>query len=403
MAGHIVIVGAGQSGAQAVASLRSEGFDGAIIMIGDEPFAPYQRPPLSKAYLMGTMERDRLFLKPDAFYAEAKCEMVLGTAATHIDRAKKTVVLADGRAIAYDQLLLATGSRVRKIPVPGADLAGIFYLRGIADVDALREAFHGVKHLAIVGGGYIGLEVAAVGRKAGLDVTVFEAMDRVMARAVSKPISDFYEKTHRDAGVNLLLNTGVERFEGNGKLEAIRAGGKTYPIEVALVGIGIGPNVELARDAGLPCDDGIVVDNAARTEDPSIFAAGDCTKHTGREGLPIRLECVQNAIDQAKHAALAMVGKDTNYQEVPWFWSDQYDLKLQIAGLIRPTDTIVMRGDPATRKFAAFHLRDGKIAAVECVNAAPEYLMGRKMIAEGKAVDPAKLADLAIPMKTIAA
>jgi 3-phenylpropionate/trans-cinnamate dioxygenase ferredoxin reductase subunit len=402
MTERVVIVGAGQSAAQAVASLQSEGFTGSITMIGDEPYAPYQRPPLSKAYLMGTLERERLFLKPDQFYTDAKCEMILGVAATHIDRAKKTVALADGRSVAYDKLLLATGSRVRKIPVPGADLPGIFYLRGIDDVDALRTAFNNVKHLAIVGGGYIGLEVAAVGRKAGLDVTVFEAMDRVMARAVSKPISDFYENVHRDAGVNLLLNTGVERFEGNGKLEAVRAGGKPYPIEVALVGIGIGPNVELAKDAGLPCDDGIVVDNGARTEDPAIFAAGDCTKHTGREGLPIRLECVQNAIDQAKHAALSMTGKPANYQEVPWFWSDQYDLKLQIAGLIRATDTIVLRGDPASRKFAAFHMRDGVVAAVECVNAAPEYLMGRKMIAEGKAVDPAKLADLSIPMKTIA-
>ncbi|HEX2591413.1 MAG TPA: FAD-dependent oxidoreductase [Rhizomicrobium sp.] len=399
---HIVIVGAGQSGAQAVASLRSEGFTGAMTMIGDEPFPPYQRPPLSKAYLNGSMERERLFLKPDAFYADAKCELILGVGATHIDRARKVVVLADGREIAYDKLLIATGSRVRKIPVPGADLPGIFYLRGIADVDALREKFQSVKNLAIVGGGYIGLEVAAVGRKAGLEVTVFEAMDRVMARAVSKPISDFYEKVHRDAGVNLLLNTGVERFEGEGALQAIRAGGKSYAAEAALVGIGIGPNVELAKDAGLKCDDGIVVDNGAQTEDPNIFAAGDCTKHTGREGLQLRLECVQNAIDQAKHAALTMTGKSTNYQEVPWFWSDQYDLKLQIAGLIRPTDSIVLRGDPASRKFAAFHLRDGVVAAVESVNAAPEYLMGRKMIAERKAVDPATLADMSVSMKTIA-
>ncbi|HEY1710112.1 MAG TPA: FAD-dependent oxidoreductase [Rhizomicrobium sp.] len=403
MAGHIVIIGAGQSGAQAVASLRSEGFDGAITMIGDEPFAPYQRPPLSKTYLMGTLERERLFLKPDAFYAEARCEMILGVGATRIDRAAKTVTLADGRSISYDKLLLATGSRVRRIPVPGADLSGIFYLRGIADVDSLRTAFQSVKHLAIVGGGYIGLEVAAVGRKAGLEVTVFEAMDRVMARAVSKPVSDFYEKIHREAGVSLLLNTGVERFEGDGKLESVVAGGKHYPAEVALVGIGIGPNVELAKDAGLACDDGIVVNNAACTADPDIFAAGDCTKHTGREGLSIRLECVQNAIDQAKHAALAMVGKPANYREVPWFWSDQYDLKLQIAGLLRPTDRMVLRGYPAARKFAVFHLRDGKVAAVEAVNAASEYLMGRKMIAEEKAVDADRLADLSIPMKTIAA
>lgn len=403
MAEHIVIVGAGQAGAQAVASLRSEGFAGEITMIGDEPFAPYQRPPLSKTYLNGTMERERLFLKPDAFYAEAHCELILGVAATRIDRASKSLILSDGRSLQYGKLLLATGSRVRKIPVPGAELSGIHYLRGIADVDALREAFQKVKHLAIVGGGYIGLEVAAVGRKAGLEVTVFEALDRVMARAVSKPISDFYEMVHTEAGVKLLLNTGVERFEGDGKLQAIRAAGKLNPAEVALVGIGIGPNVELARDAGLQCDDGIVVDNACRTDDQNIFAAGDCTKHTGREGLPIRLECVQNAIDQAKHAALAMVGKPANYREVPWFWSDQYDLKLQIAGLIRPTDTIVMRGDPATRKFAVFHLRDRMIAAVEAVNAAPEYLMGKKLIAEGRPIDPARLCDLSIPMKSIAA
>jgi len=403
VAEHIVIVGAGQAGAQAVASLRSEGFAGRMTMIGDEPFAPYQRPPLSKAYLNGTMDRERLFLKPDAFYTEAGCEMILGVSASSIDRAAKAVALSDGRSLHYDKLLLATGSRVRKIPVPGAELASIHYLRGIADVDALRAAFQKVKHLAIVGGGYIGLEVAAVGRKAGLEVTVFEALDRVMARAVSKPISDFYEKVHADAGVKILLNTGVERFEGDGKLQAIRAAGKLHPAEVALVGIGIGPNVELARDAGLSCDDGIVVDNACRTEDQNIFAAGDCTKHTGREGLPIRLECVQNAIDQAKHAALAMVDKPANYKEVPWFWSDQYDLKLQIAGLIRPTDSVVVRGDPATRKFAVFHLRYGKIGAVEAVNAAPEYLMGKKLIADGKPIDSARLCDTSIPMKAIAA
>jgi 3-phenylpropionate/trans-cinnamate dioxygenase ferredoxin reductase subunit len=292
---------------------------------------------------------------------------------------------------------------VRRIPVPGAELPGIFYLRGIADVDALRDNFGKGKRIAIVGGGYIGLEVAAVAIKTGLDVTVFEALDRVMARAVSKPISDFYETVHRAAGVNLLLNTGVEAFEGNGRLEGIRTGGKRYPVDIALVGIGIGPNVELAKEAGLACNDGIVVDNAARTKDPAIFAAGDCTKHPGREGLAIRLECVQNAIDQAKHAALAMTGKPTNYQEVPWFWSDQYDLKMQIAGLIRPTDTLVVRGDPAARKFAAFHLREGKLAAVEAVNAAPEYLVGKKLIGEGKPVDAARLVDMSIPMKTIGA
>ncbi len=402
MSERIVIIGAGQSGAQAVATLRAEGFAGAITMIGDEEFPPYQRPPLSKAYLMGTMERDRLFLKPDAFYREAQCDLILGVAVDRIDRAERQVHLADGREVAYDKLLIATGSRVRKIKCPGADLPGIHYLRGIADVDGLRAVFEQGKKLAIVGGGYIGLEVAAVAAKRGIDVTVFEAMDRLMARAVSTPVSDFYEQVHRAAGVKLLLNTGVEAFEGAGKLEAVRAGGQVYPADVALVGIGIVPNDELAKGCGLGCEDGIVVDESSNaTGDPAIFAAGDCTRHIGREGTALRLECVQNAIDQAKHAALRMVGKPNTYREVPWFWSDQYDLKLQIAGLARPSDSIVIRGNPEARKFAVFHLRGGVVAAVEAVNAAPEYLVGRKLIADGARVAPERLADTTIPMKTI--
>ena len=402
MSERIVIIGAGQSGAQAVATLRSEGFAGAITLVGDEPYAPYQRPPLSKAYLMGTMERERLFLKPDAFYKEAHCELILGVAATKIDRAAKSVHLADGRALAYDKLLIATGSHVRKIRCPGADLAGVHYLRGIADVDALREAFTPGRKLAIVGGGYIGLEVAAVAAKRGIDVTVFEAMDRLMARAVSVPVSDFYLKVHQAAGVRVLLNTGVDAFEGNARLEAVRAAGKSHPADVSLVGIGIVPNEELAREAGLPCEDGIIVDASSATADPAIFAAGDCTRHIGREGVPLRLECVQNAIDQAKHAAMCMAGKPSTYREVPWFWSDQYDLKLQIAGLARPGDRVVVRGNPESRKFAVFHLRDGAVAAVEAINAAPEYLVGRKLIADGAKIAPERLSDTSIPMKTIA-
>ncbi len=401
MAERIVIIGAGQAAAQAVASLRAEGFDGALTVVGDEPFPPYQRPPLSKTYLMGTFERERLFLKPDAFYAEARCELILGVPATAIDRAAKVVKLADGRAFAYDKLLIATGSRVREIRVPGAHLNGIHYLRSIADVDALRPAFQTSRSLAVVGGGYIGLEVAAVARKYDLAVTVLEALDRVMARAVSRPISTFYEKVHRDAGVDFQLNTGVEAFEGPDRLDAIRAGGKSWPTDLALVGIGIVPNHELAKDAGLQVTDGIHVDVHAVTDDPNIFAAGDCTRHLGRDGHLIRLESVQNAIDQAKHAALSMLGKPNAYREVPWFWSDQYDLKLQIAGLAAPQDRIVLRGDPKLRKFAVFHLREGKVVAVEAVNAAPEYIVGRKLIADGKSVAAEQLADTTVPMKNI--
>lgn len=402
MSERIVIIGAGQAGAQAVASLRAEGFLGAITMVGDEPYLPYQRPPLSKAYLQGKLERERLFLKPESFYVDSKAELILGVAAAGIDRVKKLVTLTDGRVLDYDKLLLATGTRVRPILVPNANLKGIYYLRSIADVDSLREAFQPGKKLAIVGGGYIGLEVAAVAVKHGLEVTIFEALDRLMQRAVSPHVSAFYEHVHRAAGVKIHFNTTVEEFKGEKTIAGVAAGGQTWPADIALVGIGVVPNAELAHDAGLDVDNGIVVDNCTRTKDPSIFAAGDCTWHPGREDVFLRLESVQNAIDQSKHAAMAMVGKSTRYAEVPWFWSDQYDLKLQIAGLGRPGDRHVLRGDPAARKFAVFHVRDNKLAAVEAINAAPEYLVGRKLIAEGKPVDAEKLSDLSIPMKNMA-
>jgi 3-phenylpropionate/trans-cinnamate dioxygenase ferredoxin reductase subunit len=399
---RIVIIGAGQAGAQAVASLRAEGFEGALALVGDERFAPYQRPPLSKAYLSGAMERERLFLKPDAFYREANCELILGETATALDRAARRVTLSDDSSLPYDKLLLTTGSRVRRCTIPGCELPGIFYLRGIADVDAMRTHFVSGARLAVVGGGYIGLEVAAVARKLGLEVTVFEALDRVMARAVSPPLSEFYERAHRDAGVRFHLNTAVEAFEGEGKLDAVRAGGQCYEADFALVGIGIVPNVELAQDAGLACNDGIVVDqHCGCSSDAAIFAAGDCTQHTSRDGKSTRLECVQNAIDQAKHASLAMLGRPVPYREVPWFWSDQYDLKLQIAGLPWPGDQLVMRGNPEAQKFAIFHLRNGAVAAVEAMNAVPEYMIGRKLIAGAAPVSPERLADSAVPMKNI--
>jgi 3-phenylpropionate/trans-cinnamate dioxygenase ferredoxin reductase subunit len=402
MSEKIVIIGAGQAAAQAVATLKAEGLAGNVTIVGDEAFPPYQRPPLSKAYLMGKFERERLFLKPDSFYADAGCEMVLSVSATKIDRAARAVILSNGRSLAYDKLLLATGTRVREIPVPGADLPGVHYLRSIADVDLLRPAFEPGKKLAVVGGGYIGLEVAAVGARLGLEVTLFEAMDRLMARSVSPEVSAFFEEEHRKAGVNFFLNTGVEAFEGAGRVEAVRAGGHAHSADLVLVGIGVLPNSEIAEEAGLRCDDGIVVDEfCTSVDDPNIFGAGDCTRHRGRDGNVIRLECVQNAVDQAKHAAFAMAGKPTPYREVPWFWSDQYDLKLQIAGLPWPGDQLVLRGDPAARKFAVFHLRKGAIAAVEAVNAPPEYMVGRKLIGEGTPVSADRLADTAISMKNI--
>lgn len=399
MSANVVIVGAGQAAAQAVQSLRAEGFDGSITMIGEEPYAPYQRPPLSKAYLLGNLERSRLFLKADNYYRDAGCELIVRTPVTAIHRNSGTVELSDGRQIPYGMLLLATGARVRRLNCPGSDLEGVHYLKTISDVDGLQQAFETAKRIAIVGGGYIGLEVAAVAAKRGLEVTVFEAMDRLMARAVSPLISEFYAREHQKAGVKLMLQTSVDALEGQGKVERVVAGGQTYPCDIVLVGIGVIPCQELAVAAGLECNDGIVVDQNARTADHHIWAAGDCTRHVGRDGRAIRLECVQNAIDQAKYAAMSMVGKPKIYREVPWFWSDQYDLKLQIAGLGQPTDTLVVRGDPNARKFAVFHLRDGAVAAVEAVNAAAEYMIGRTLIAQGKLVSAQKLSDLSIPMK----
>jgi 3-phenylpropionate/trans-cinnamate dioxygenase ferredoxin reductase subunit len=396
---NLIIVGAGQAAVQAVQSLRAEGFGGPITLIGDEAYPPYQRPPLSKAYLLGTFARERLFLKSEEFYRESGCEVILERRVTAIHRAEKAVELSDGRKLAYGTLLLATGTRVRKLRCPGAELPGVHYLRDIADVDALQAVFQSGKRIAIVGGGYIGLEVAAVAAKRGLDVTVFEAMDRLMARAVSVAVSDFYAAEHARAGVTLRLRSGVEAIEGNGKVERVLSGGQAHDADIVLAGIGVLPNDELATRAGLASEDGIVVDQNGRTGDPDIYAAGDCTRHIGREGTAIRLECVQNAIDQARHCALAIAGKPKPYSEVPWFWSDQYDLKLQMAGLARPGDTLVMRGDPASRKFAMFHLRDGVLAAVEAVNAAPEYMIGKKLIAEGARIAPDKLADISIPMK----
>ena len=402
MVERIVIIGAGQAGAQAIATLRAEGFEGSLTLIGDEAYPPYQRPPLSKAYLAGDFARERLFLKPDAFYAETACELRLSLVATAIDRPSKTVGLSDGTKLSYDRLLLATGARVRQLPVPGAALAGVYYLRGIADVDALRQHFQPGTRLAIVGGGYIGLEVAAVAVKHGLKVTVIEAANRVMVRAASPQISAFYEKIHRANGVEFALGAMAERFEGDARAQGVSTNLGRVEADVILAGIGIVPNCELAEAAGLACDNGISVDEYGVSSDPDIFAAGDCTSHPGFAGGRVRLESVQNAIDQAKHAALAMLGKPLAYSEVPWFWSDQYDLKLQIAGLARPGDRTVLRGNPETRKFSVFHLRDGVVAAVEAVNAAPDYIVGRRLIAARAVVAPERLADISVPAKSLA-
>jgi 3-phenylpropionate/trans-cinnamate dioxygenase ferredoxin reductase subunit len=403
MSDSVVIVGAGQAASQLVTSLRSESYQGSITIVGDEPFIPYQRPPLSKAFLAGELGRDRLFIKPEEFYAETKCALRLDTNAVSIDRTQQTLKLGDGSALSYAKLALATGSRVKKLPLPGTDLPGCYYLRGIADVEILQDIFKAGKRLTIIGAGYIGLEVAAVAAKRGLKVTVIEALPRVLARAASPQIAGFFEDEHRRAGVDLRCDVRIEAITQAGGALAVDTSSGIIPADFVLIGIGIVPNVEIASAAGLAVENGILVNQFAQTEDPSIYAIGDCTNHpcayatTGR----VRLESVQNAIDQAKHAALSICGKPKPYNEVPWFWSDQYDLKLQIAGLGSAEDQIVLRGQPSSRSFAVFRLRDGVVSAVEAVNAAPEYMMGRRLIAARARVAPERLADKAIPMKDI--
>lgn len=406
----VVIVGAGQAGVQAAESLRRGGYAGAVTLIGEEPVAPYQRPPLSKAYLAGTMDLERVILKPEATLAEDEIAFVPATRITAIDRAARTVTAEDGRSWTYEHLILATGSRVRRLPVEGAQLAGVHYLRTTADVDGLRPELVAGARLAVIGGGYIGLEVAAVARKAGLVVTVIEAADRVLARVTMPEISAFYQDLHRAEGVTVLTGTGVTALEAGAdpaRVGAVRlADGSTVPADLVLVGIGIIPNAELAAQAGLATTNGIDTDANARTSDPAIFAIGDCASrplaHYGdRRG---RLESVHNALEQAKLAAAAILGAPPPPLEAPWFWSDQYDVKLQIAGLSTGAARTVLRGDPATRRFAAFHLApDNRLLAVDAVNSAPEFIVGRQLIARQQAVAPEKLADMSISMKAIAA
>ena len=402
----IVIIGGGQAGAQACASLRQWGYEGSITLIGDELSLPYQRPPLSKAFLKGEMSEERLFFKPQPWYEDNNVTVHLGMSAKSIDRAAQEVVLEDGGTAPYDALIIATGSRPRPLPLEGADLEGVLELRTIEDVERLRPKMIAGTKLVIVGAGYIGLEAAAVARQLELDVTVLEMADRVLARVTSPVISEFYETQHRAEGVDIKTGARLSALVGeNGKVSGARLeDGSVLPAELVLVGIGILPNVELAEEAGIACSNGILVDEDARTNDPRIFAAGDCAArplvHYGRRG---RLESVHNAIEQGKLAAASILGKDRPKEDCPWFWSDQYDLKLQIAGLNQGYDDVIVRGDPAERKFAAFYLKSGKLIAVDAINSAPEFLVAKKLIIAGASIAPDVLSNTSTSMKEIAA
>ena len=403
---RIVIIGAGHAGGTAAALLRQYGYAGAIALVGDEPIAPYQRPPLSKAWLKGEANADDLMLKDAEFYPEQNIDLRLSTRVSRIDRAGKTVVLEGGEALAYDSVILATGARARPLPVPGADLSGVLVLRTAADAEHLKAAIGPGKRLAIIGGGYIGLEAAASARALGAEAVVIERESRVLARVACEALSDFFQIYHRARGVTFELNAGVAAIEGaGGHVTGVRlADGRLIACDAALVGVGAIPSAELAREAGLDCVDGVVVDLEARTSDRAIFAIGDVTHRP----MPLydrmfRLESVPNALEQAKQAAAAITGRPGPAPETPWFWSDQYDLKLQIAGLPFDADDIVVRGDPASARFAVFHLKAGRLLAVEAVNAPPEFMAGKQLIGSRRPVARDRLADTSISMKEVAA
>lgn len=401
MLNRIVIVGAGQAAAQAVETLRRKGYTGALTVVGDEPIAPYQRPPLSKKYLAGTLERDRLLIRHLPFYQEHSVDMRLGRRALRVARDTRTVELDDGTRLEYDALLLATGSRARTLPVPGADLKGLHTLRTLTDVDRIRAEAVAGQRAVIVGGGYIGLETAATLRELGMDVTVIEVADRVMNRVVCEQVSRFYEAEHAKHGVHIALNTGLSAFVGEERVRAVRtADGVEHPADLVVVGVGVVPADELARDSGVSCDNGIVVDEYCRTSDPNIYAAGDCTngpsKHYARR---MRLESVDNAFEQATTAALNMLGTVTVHDKVPWFWSDQFDLKMIIVGLAQGHDQLVIRGNPEARSFSACYLREGELIAVETVNAMKDQMAARKLVAARARPNVDKLADATIALK----
>jgi 3-phenylpropionate/trans-cinnamate dioxygenase ferredoxin reductase subunit len=382
---------------QVAESLRSEGYDGAITMIGDERWPPYQRPPLSKAYLLGEFTAAQLTLRAPEVLARKRIDLKLDATVTAIDRAAKQVRLTDGSAIDYVGLCLATGSRPRPLPVPGADLGNVLFLRTLDDTQAIAAALPEVRRVAVVGGGFIGLEFAAVARKLGKEVVVLEGADRLMPRAVTPMMSAFYRDLHVDHGVQVELGAAVSALVGkNGQASAVRTvDGREFPAELIVVGIGILPNMELGKAVGLDCEHGIIVDACSRTSDAAIVAAGDCAARRLPDGNLLRLESVQNAIEQAKSAAAALLGKDRPFTANPWFWSDQYDVKLQMVGLAAGHDRVVLRGAPESHKFSAFYFRNDRLIAVDSINRPEDHLPARRLLDHGisptanQAADPA--------------
>ena len=398
-----VIVGAGQAGSELATSLRQHGYADSVVLIGDEEHVPYRRPPLSKTYLSGEVTLESLFLKPRAVYEKHAIECRFGIGVESIDRAARSLRLYDGSILRYDKLALTTGGRPRRLAVPGAERSNLHYIRTVADIDRLKQQFGDGKRLVIIGGGYIGLEAASVGIKKGLHVTVVEALPRVLARVTAPEISAFYERVHRGHGVDLRTGVGVHALEGNGDAcTLVLTDGTRLAADLVVIGVGLIPNTELAEAAGIEVSNGIVVDRYAVTSDPDIVAAGDCTNHDNVFlGRRLRLESVPNALEQARVAAASILGRRRVYDAVPWFWSDQYDLKLQMVGLSQGHDELIVRGDMDANSFTAFYLKDGVVISADSVNRPQDFMLAKRLVAERAAVPSERLRDDAVPLKSL--
>lgn len=400
----IVILGAGQAGLQCAASLREGGYDGAIMLLGAETHPPYQRPPLSKAVLLGTQDSAAVTLRDAAWFTDQRIGLRLGVRATAIDRAGLSLATSAG-AVAYERLVLATGARARGLALPGADLQGVHQLRGLDDALALREALAAVASVVVIGGGFIGLEVAAVAARLGKRVCVLEAGDRLMARAVSPAISAAFLALHRNAGTEVRLAARLTAIEGEDRVAAVRlADGTRIEAGLVLLGVGSVPATELAEAAGLPCPNGVLVDAHMSTADANVLAIGDVALHPNpHAGGLVRLESVQGAVDQAKCAALTLLGRPVPYAALPWFWSDQFDAKLQIAGLALAHDQAVLRGAPESGRFSVFLYTKGRLVAVESVNRPAEHMLARRLLSTGRSLPPVNAADTGFDLKGWAA
>lgn len=379
---NVVIIGASHAAAEAISSLRKAGWQDKITLVGDEKSLPYQRPPLSKGYYKGEVTVEKLLLKNDSFYEKSDVDLYLGRRVVKIDRDVKEVEIDDGTRIGYSKIIIATGTRARLLPVEGADLPQIKYLRTLEHVDDIRSGLSTGSKLLIVGAGYIGLEVAASAIKQGVDVTVLEAQDRVLARVTSPEVSTFYQALHREQGVDVRLDAKLIKFyEQNGDAYAELADGEPLKFDSAIVGIGVLPNIELASEAGISCDNGILVDEFTRTDDPDIYAVGDCSNHPSlMYQQRIRLESVPNAVAQAKTAAMSICGEDKAYDQLPWFWSDQYDVKLQTAGLMQGYDRLEVNGEIDAKKFTVSYFKNDQLIAMDAINSPADFMKAKKQI-----------------------